>query len=334
VTVVHASRQESPADLTDSEGVRFVRLDRPQAAVNVVMSASEPIVHLHGVWDPIVRSVASGCARQGVPAVISSHGMLHPCALRKSWFKKRAYLALFPTVLRWPAELLCLNSEEAGWAKDNLGAHATVATPGIEPSDFDVDPHTLPTQSPWINAGEQMALFVGRLEPIKGVDRLIDAFRMARHSARLRLVIAGPDQGELSSLIRQCKRSGLADRVHFLGFVHPPQRLRLLREASLYVHRPRYEGFGIAVVEAMAARLPVLTTAACKLPGAAEGGALRCVADDSRTFSEQLDLLMDDEAERRALGLRGRSWVEANLSWDSVLRVHDGAYRRAANRRR
>jgi glycosyltransferase involved in cell wall biosynthesis len=84
----------------------------------------------------------------------------------------------------------------------------------------------------------------------------------------------------------------------------------------------------------MAARLPVLTTAACKLPGAAEGGALRCVADDSRAFSEQLDLLMDDEAERRALGLRGRSWVEANLSWESVLRVHDGAYRRAAKRRR
>lgn len=329
VIVVHATRGIVGRQQPEAEGVEFIWADQPKIALGAVMASRANIVHLHGVWDPIVRAVALGCARVRVPTVISSHGMVHPLALERSWLKKRAYMAMYPSVFRWPAEWLCLNKEEADWASERLKVRTTIAPPGIDVSEFDQKSKGAEIQLPPIRAGEKMALFVGRLERVKGLDLLIDAFRLTRSAINVRLIIAGPDQGELRSLVRQCSHYGLSDRVHFTGLVDSTRRLQLLRTASLYVHRPRYEGFGLAVAEAMASRLPVLTTAACKLPGAAASDALRCVLDDSRTFADQFDLLMEDENERRALGIRARVWVESNLSWDAVLRIHSGAYQRA-----
>jgi glycosyltransferase involved in cell wall biosynthesis len=306
----------------------ITRIDSKHDMIQEIKSCATELVHAHGVWDPTVRWSIIAARQQGVPVVLSTHGMLHPLALKRHGLRKRTYLRTFRSICTWPTTFICLNSEEAAWAETKLRVRTAVIGHGIASEEFVDRPsritaaHFAPVEPPYL-------LFVGRLDRIKGIDLLIDAFSRCDSSREVKLVIAGPDHGQLRHLTRQCYSLGIQERVVFLGSVDRPTIRRLLGNAMLFVHRPRYEGFGIAVAEALAGWAPVLTTKACKLPGAAEAGALHLSADDAPSFANEIDALVRDAKMRTTLSETGRRWAEANLTWQSVLRQHDEVYAHA-----
>ena len=103
-------------------------------------------------------------------------------------------------------------------------------------------------------------LFLGGLIPRKGVNWLLEAFAKCRaEDPSLTLTIVG--DGELGGPLR--RRAGeldLSSSVTFTGAVDPETALRLMREHDLLVHPSRWESFGMTVVEAVAAGMPVLVT--------------------------------------------------------------------------
>ena len=103
-------------------------------------------------------------------------------------------------------------------------------------------------------------LFLGGLIPRKGVNWLVEAFAQCRDKdPELTLTLVG--EGELRAQLQQrVEELGLADAVQFLGAVPPARALELMREHDLLVHPSRYETFGMTVVEAVAAGMPVLVT--------------------------------------------------------------------------
>lgn len=103
-------------------------------------------------------------------------------------------------------------------------------------------------------------LFVGALIPLKGVDWLLEAFgKCHADDPRLTLTLVG--DGELAGSLRQRAAAlGIVDAVRFTGGVPPDRALLLMREHDLLVHPSRQETFGMAIVEAVAAGLPVLVT--------------------------------------------------------------------------
>jgi glycogen(starch) synthase len=103
-------------------------------------------------------------------------------------------------------------------------------------------------------------LYVGTLIPRKGVMLLLEAFAACRaDEPGLTLTIVG--EGELlPQLIAKAAALDVADAVTFAGAVAPTEALRLMREHDLLVHASRFETFGMTVVEAIAAGLPVLVT--------------------------------------------------------------------------
>ena len=103
-------------------------------------------------------------------------------------------------------------------------------------------------------------LFVGALSELKGIDLLLEAFATCRADdpgLTLTLVGQGPLQPGLSL---RATELGVADAVTFTGAVPPEQALRLMRTHDLLVHPSRSETFGVAVVGAVAAQMPVLVT--------------------------------------------------------------------------
>ncbi|MCB1474717.1 MAG: glycosyltransferase [Rhodobiaceae bacterium] len=98
---------------------------------------------------------------------------------------------------------------------------------------------------------------VGRLSPEKDFATLIEAVDIVRNARPVRLEIAGEGTGRaaLESMIRA---RGLSDHVTLLGYQHDPAAL--LSRAALFVSSSRHEGFGNAIVEAMAAGVPVVST--------------------------------------------------------------------------
>ena len=170
-------------------------------------------------------------------------------------------------------------------------------------------------------------LFVGRLHPIKGLDALLRSYAVAvdmgiEHD----LVIVGPDEGVLADLQALVKRLGLEGRVHFTGGVFGPEKADAYAGCSLFTHRPRFEGFGMTVVEAMASGRPVVTTKECKLDGAADSGALLQAEDDDRRFGECIVEVLRSPDKGQALGARGRLWARENLDWRALVERLDRIY--------
>jgi glycosyltransferase involved in cell wall biosynthesis len=158
-----------------------------------------------------------------------------------------------------------------------------------------------------------------RLEPIKGPDLLLAAFAdAARIRPALRLLVAG--DGEMLGALRdQAARLGVASRVRFeTGWRAPSEVLPAL---DLFVLASRNEGMGRALVEAMAAGVPVIGASVGGVPDLLEGGASgRLVpAGDAEDLARAIASLADDPEARARLVLRGRA---RSLSYGAGRMVH------------
>jgi glycosyltransferase involved in cell wall biosynthesis len=158
-------------------------------------------------------------------------------------------------------------------------------------------------------------LFVGRLARQKGVDVLLDALALVRDHP-WQLVVAG-DGPERAPLAEQVSRLGLADRVHFRGWVQREDLPDLYRSADVFVFPSHDEGMPNVVLEAMASALPIIAT---RVPGNDElvrdNGKL-VPPGDARAFAEALQPLLSSETLREQLANSSRALAVAHYSWAS-----------------
>jgi glycosyltransferase involved in cell wall biosynthesis len=155
-------------------------------------------------------------------------------------------------------------------------ARVSVVRPGIDP------PARLHRQG--LRRGRSLTLLtVANLIPRKGQDELIRAL-IRRRGEPWRLILAGPvrDAGFARRLRLLLRVSGLAAQVTITGEVSRARLTRLYEAADLFILPSYHEGFGIALVEAVAHGVPVLTTTAGAIPEAVPAGTARFVAPGNR----------------------------------------------------
>jgi glycosyltransferase involved in cell wall biosynthesis len=148
-----------------------------------------------------------------------------------------------------------------------LAAPYTFDTPGlvvplgIGADEFAVmpEPGSFRRRHPEIGH-QRIILFFGRVNFKKGLDILAKAFgAVARRCQDVHLVIAGPDNEGWGARVRTwLSEEGVLGRTTFTGMLLGPDKLAVLRDASLFVLPSYSENFGLAVIEAMAAGLPVI----------------------------------------------------------------------------
>ena len=139
-------------------------------------------------------------------------------------------------------------------------------------------------------------LYVGRMDPYKNVPGLVCAFADAKKRVAfpLKLVIAGSHDPRYPDARAEAERLGVAEDVVFTGHVSDTELAALYRESDLLTHFSSYEGFGLPIVEAMRAGLPVICTDGGSQPEVA-GGAAEVVkaGDESAMTGAMVDLLND-----------------------------------------
>jgi glycosyltransferase involved in cell wall biosynthesis len=142
--------------------------------------------------------------------------------------------------------------------------------------------------------------------------------------------MAGPwSARRLERLRRHAAGVGADGRIEWLGYL-PAGRLRAVRDGALAALVPsRKEGFGLPVLEAMAAGVPVLASDTPALREVGGEAAAYLPVDDPAAWARAIDALAADPAERAARGGRGRARA-AEFSWERTARALVEAYREAA----
>jgi D-inositol-3-phosphate glycosyltransferase len=178
---------------------------------------------------------------------------------------------------------------------------------------------------------ERIILFVGRIEPLKGIDILINAVAQLGDESDFHVLIVGGDRRsrqQVSHLQELASNLGIGERVCFLGAVDHEQLPLYYNAADVCVVPSYYESFGLVALEAMACGTPVVASRVGGLTGTVRDGetgyliSWRC----PEPFAERLELLLGNEALRRRFGEAAREVVE-RYRWANVAEAVVGLYR-------
>jgi phosphatidylinositol alpha-1,6-mannosyltransferase len=238
---------------------------------------------------------------------------------RRAWRLRRAFARV---------DAIAANSAyTAGLVRPWVPAGGTAPRLGVVPPPIAPQPAPDPELVAALRArGGPILLSLSRLEPRKGLDRVIAALPgLAPRHPGIRFLVAGdgPDRARLERLAETTR---VVDRVRFLGRVDAGTKAALYAAADLLAMPARregasVEGFGITYLEAAWYGLPAL---AGRDGGAADAVAegetgLLCDGADPAAVEAALGALLDDPVRRRAMGEAAAARVRAGFLWDSVL---------------
>jgi glycosyltransferase involved in cell wall biosynthesis len=254
------------------------------------------------------------------------------------WFKTTYPLKHLKKQLYWPwadyrllrdaRAVLFTSEEERRLARQSFSrydAREMVVDYGTSPPPADADRLRLAffSQHPELR-GKRLLLFLGRIHPKKGCDLLIKAFaRVVNADRSLHLVLAGPDQtGWVSSLRSLAAKSGVVDRVAFLGMLQGDIKWGALYASEAFALPSHQENFGIAVAESLGCGLPVLISDKVNIWREVEADQVGIANPDSLEGTERSlrTWLGMSESARTGMRERARSCFELRFTAEAMAR--------------
>ena len=291
---------------------------------------SVDIVHLHSLYLFPTRAGGRDCARSSVPYILHPHGSLGTWHYReKRWKKKPVEVWFQDSVTRSAAVVQFATEKEKREALPRIfGARSAVLPIGLDFCQYAQLPQgRFRALHPEIG-DRPIVLFLGRLDPKKGLDLLIDAFAEAlRLGCQAHLVIAGPDGGMKKQVEAWLGERGLRERATLVSLVAGTDKLGLLADADLFVLPSQTESFGIAVIEAMASGLPfVISDQVGVGPDIAPANAGWVVPNATTPLRDAMVEALRNPAGARAKGARGRAFAKDRFSWSHIAAAQEEIY--------
>lgn len=292
------------------------------------------VVHVHSVLNHPTTSAARAARRAGVPYVVRPAGMLSGTALRRVYegvggFASRARKAAYLRVVERGNLDAAAALHYTTPAEERDAKHLGLRTPAfVEPLGVAAPPPAPP--APW-PAGTRAVVYVGRLDPIKGLDALVPALgRILPSRPDVRFVLAGAGdpayEARVASLL---DASGILARTDRLGFVDGDAKAALLAHAAAFVLPSRHENFGLAAAEALAAGAPVVLTPEVGLaPWVEDARSGLVVPREPAALAAALAKLLDEPAEAKAMGERGRRLAAERFAWPAIAARLEARYER------
>lgn len=287
-----------------------------RALVELLHHEAPRVLHVHGYKALVLGWLASRLVT--VPLVVTRHGETGESP------SVRLYEALARSLLSQADRVVAVSAREAEVAQAcGAGARTHHIPNGVDAAGVArrvAAAGPVPRDAAALQDGRPFVLGVGRLSPEKGYGDLLQAVATLA-APRPEVVIAGG--GPLRRRLRS-QADSLGVRLHLLGYVR--DLAPWWRSARLLCQPSLREGLPLAVLEAMAAGLPVLATRVGALPallgGAAPAGWLVDPGDQGALAAALESLLSDDETERRRRIRRARAVLAERHSVDAVAQRH------------
>jgi len=286
------------------------------------------VVMIQGVWNFPLMAAAWVCQQQSIPYMVFPRGTLYKeTVMLRSGFKKRMMLILFVRrMLERANRILFTTQDEAVKVQSYLrfNLRAAVIPNIVDNGDF----FRLPFRGSLrhrlgIEANTTVLLHLGRVSPKKGLYTTVQMLAHLRAAGKpvVLVVVGGDDSGHLSEIAHLADALGLSSEVHFTGLLGREESMQALVDADIFILPSLSENFGMAVVEAMLARLPVVISDHVGIASevaAAGAGIVVPLEAGPEAFAKAVSDLIDDSSLRSALGAVAETFARAFYSEDAV----------------
>lgn len=277
------------------------------------------IVHLTGVYSFPTIPTLLGCKLRRKPVVWSPRGGLQRWEGTRrrlaKWFWERACSQLLSPdscVLHVTTEI-----ERAESAARIQRARYAVIPNGVEVPEAQPPRH-------WCPSGILRLLFIGRLDPKKGIENLLQAVGKCRAPVALTICGAG-DAPYVDSLRALTERLGIAEKTTFTGHVEGERREAAFFSSDVCVVPSFTENFAMVVAEALARGLPVVASRGTPWSGLEQNECGLWVDNSPESLAAALGHIREMDLD--AMGARGREWMRRTFSWELIARRMHRVYK-------
>lgn len=283
------------------------------------------ILHLHNLWSLLLHNVSIFAKRKGIPVVWSPRGTLEPWSLRQKYLKKK--LALFCYQRKDLSNAICIHATAIEEAKNirELGFKNHIA---VIPNAIDVNFYTLKS---WSGEKKKTISFLSRIHPKKGIEMFLEAW--SRLPATIiqdwSIKIAGEGTGRYSlNYLRNLIKDKYYDfDIEVVGPKYGIDKLNFLHQTDLFILPTFSENFGMAIAEAMACGIPVITTTGTPWSVLKDKSAGWWVSPDVFSLVETLsEALVLDRNVLAQKGMVCRNIIENNFSIEIVSKQYCHLY--------
>lgn len=225
------------------------------------------VIHIHEHRSLLAVFVHYYAKKYKVPYILQSHGSIFP-HFQKKGLKKFFDQVLGANILKDASKLIALTETEANqYMQMGIDQSKICIIPnGINLEEFENLPEKGEFRKKYsIKESDKMILFLGRIDKIKGIDLLIDAFsQLITEVNNVKLVIVGPKvDNYYLMMIEKVKSLNLTDSVLFTGPLYGRDKATAYVDSDLYILPSRYETFPNTVLESCVCGTPVIITDRC-----------------------------------------------------------------------
>jgi glycosyltransferase involved in cell wall biosynthesis len=283
--------------------------------------ANYDVVHSHTIFAPMMSLINFACQFRKIPYIIAPHGMLEPWALAYKAWKKKLYFHLLEKPLLKMAQAIHVTASSEDEHIKSLGFKNCVLIPnGIVRKDLEIlpDPEIFYQYFP-ATRNKTIILFLGRIDPKKGLDLLAPAFAAVLNKfPQIHLVVAGPDSiGFMPTVKEYFSQAGCLDAVTFTGMLTGSLKYAALAVANLYVSPSYSEGFSMSVLEGMASGLPCVITTGCNFPEAANAKVAHVVDINANAIANALTNCLKNPQQAKLMGKKAREFIFDYYTWNN-----------------
>jgi glycosyltransferase involved in cell wall biosynthesis len=283
----------------------------------LVENSTDALYVLNGIFHPGVCAVASLLRQIGVPYIVAPHDPYHPTIFTKNSLLKWPYWYLRERpMLNGAMAIQVLDARHGQWL-----ARLGVTAPVIETTNGYAQSDVLPeSELSWHHDARPSAMFMGRIDSHnKGLDLLLTALSEIAPEARPSLTIQGPDWGDRPALIAQASRLGIEADVSFPDADFTTPSPSLIGKHDIFCLVSRFEGFGLAALEAMlAGRVVIVSEIAGIAPHVRASGCGIVVTANIRSIREGLAEMMKLRPQWPQMGMAGRQYAIEHLRWGRI----------------
>jgi len=285
---------------------------------------------LNGVFNPSVYPVSRACARRNIPYLCWPHDPYTPALFASRRLLKWPFWYLRDRPMLRAAKGILVLDPRHGALLRNLG----VQTPMLETVNGYAADDVIPdSMLRWRTTGPPSLVYLGRMDSFnKALDVLLDAFSEVRDLTDSTLTLQGPDAGDLQALQLRSRRLGLSGRVRFRGADLDRPAVHILAEHDVFMLPSRFEGFGLAALEAMlAARVLMVSEISGLAPHVLAAGCGVVVSPDVASVKAGLLQLLEARPRWSEMGMAGREYALEHFRWDRIAAQTVERYRQLLN---